>query len=79
MFADYNFREEIILLSNNLLLTSVIAQMEDELAIELCVRGCHTYSSIWETTVREELAGTRRTVTVMPSCGKINCNYGMLL
>ena len=29
--------------------------MEDELAIELCVRGYHVYNNIWEAAVGEEL------------------------
>ena len=76
IFADY-FPRKTNSARNNCLtidVTCAIALMEDELAIELCMRGYQVYS---EATAGEELLCEReprkRTVTDMPSasCGKI--------
>ena len=35
--------------------------MEEELVIELCVRGYHVYKDIWEAAIGEELPCERET------------------
>ena len=44
---------------NNLQLTRVIAPMEDELVIELCMRGYHVYSEATELLCERKPRNTK--------------------